>query len=179
VSLYNQQAFNLRGDPGLLSALGGAVRGFVSGGPVGAITGAVRGWSQPRRDPRVPPPITTIAGRSPQIPPPGYSGIPRPGGGTYPLSEIPGVMGVLQRALPGGATGFGISPNGGPPPQGYHYNKTGYWTAAGYVPPRSKLVRNRKRNISNGQANMRALRRIVAWDKADRKRRTTLKKIAR
>lgn len=120
------------------------------------------------------------------LPAPGQ--IPRPGGAfgqTIPITRVPGVTGILQRAAPFGATGYqvgvpmngGLSASGGP--QGYHLNKSGYWTAQGYVPPRSKWVRNRSRNVSNGRANQRALRRLVAWDKADRKRRKALAAIKR
>ena len=174
MGLHEQRAVGLRGDPGLLGALGGAIKGFVTGGPLGALTGAATGWKGTQ-------PVSRSTGPPPQLPAPGYSGIPRPGGGFVPLVKIPGVKGALERALPGGATGYAAPTQmpGAPPPQGYHWNRSGYWTSQGYVAKGTKLVKNRKRNISNGPANMRALRRIVAWDKADRKRRTTLKRIAR
>ena len=172
MGLHEQRAVALRGDPGLLGALGGAVKGFFSGGPVGAVAGAIGGFKG--KASTQPPPYDVS-----RLPPPGYSGIPKPGGGYVPLTKIPGVTGALQRALPGGMSGYGVPVGATGAPQGYHLNKTGYWTAAGYVPPRSKWVKNRTRNVSNGKANQRALRRLVAWDKADRKRRAALKRIAR
>lgn len=169
MGLHEQRAVALRGDPGILSALSGAVKGFFTGGPVGAVTGAISGYSKPKQ----------VAPAPPQLPAPGYSGIPRPGGGFVPLVRIPGVAGALQRALPGGGTGYGAPVGINGAPQGYHLNKSGYYTSGGYVAPRSKWVRNRTRNVSNGKANMRALRRLTAWDKTDRRRRAQLKRIAR
>jgi hypothetical protein len=169
VGLHSQRAIALRGDPGLLGALGGAIKGVFTGGIPGAIAGAVSGFAGKQ------PTVSTL---------PGPGQIPRPGGAigtTMPITRGPGVTGILQRALPFGATGY-ETVLGGPgmgAPSGYHLNKTGYYTASGYVPPKSKYVRNRSRNVSNGRANMRALRRLEAWDKADRKRRKALKAIAR
>lgn len=169
MGLHSQRAIALRGDPGLLGALGGAIKGVFTGGIPGAIAGGISGFAGKQ------PTVSTL-------PSPGQ--IPRPGGAigqTIPITRVPGVTGILQRALPFGATGYETAGMGGAggAPQGYHLNKTGYWTSAGYVPPKSKWVRNRSRNVSNGRANMRALRRLEAWDKADRKRRKTLKAIAK
>jgi len=52
-------------------------------------------------------------------------------------------------------------------------------TKAGFVESHSKCVRNRRRNLSNGRANTRALRRMSAWDKQERKLAKTLKAIVR
>lgn len=52
-------------------------------------------------------------------------------------------------------------------------------TQEGFVEQGTKCVRNRRRNLSNGRANTRAMRRMAAWDKQDRKLGSTLKKIAR
>lgn len=172
MGLHEQRAIMLRGDPGIWGALKGAVKGFVTGGPIGAVAGGIAGAAGRQRA------LSQPSGPT-QLPAPGFSGIPRPGGGYVPLAKIPGVAGTLQRALPGGQTGYGVPTSALGGPQGYHLNRTGYYTQAGYVAPRSKWVRNRTRNVSNGKANMRALRRLTAWDKADRKRRTTLKRIAR
>lgn len=38
-----------QGDPGILGAIGGAIGGFLTGGPAGAIGGAVRGWRGEQR----------------------------------------------------------------------------------------------------------------------------------
>ena len=177
MSLHDQRALNIRGDPGLFSALGGALKGGVvgllTGGPVGAVTGALGGAVG--MGPGFATPMPTVP-TPPNIP--GPMGIY---GGAVPITKVPGVTGVLQRALPGGATGYeAVMPQtaaGGP--QGYHPNKSGYWTSAGYVQKGTKWVRNRRRNVSNGPANQRALRRLVAWDHADRARRRALKSITK
>jgi len=64
-------------------------------------------------------------------------------------------------------------------PSGYHPNKSNYMTAQGFVAKGSKCVRNRRRNLSNGRANTRALSRMAAWDKQERKLAKTLKAIVR
>jgi len=64
-------------------------------------------------------------------------------------------------------------------PQGFHPNKSDYMTQAGFVAQGTKCVRNRRRNLSNGRANTRSLRRMAAWDKQERKLGKTLKAIAR
>lgn len=187
MGLHEQRAVALRGDPGLWGALKGGALGFLTGGPAGAVMGATGGLFSPSGTTAV-----QAVSRGSQL----YSGqlvnsfaptggmgttslppvgtFPRPGGGTTPILSHPvagpALRGASPLPAPTGATGA---------PQGYHLNKTGYWTRSGYVAPRSKWVRNRTRNVSNGKANMRALRRLTAWDKADRKRRTTLKRIAR
>lgn len=52
-------------------------------------------------------------------------------------------------------------------------------TQAGLVAKGTRCVRNRRRNLSNGRANTRALRRMAAWDKQERRLGKTLKAIAR
>lgn len=167
-----------QGDPGLFDVLKRAGRGavgFLTGGPVGAIAGVTA-------------PIGPARAGLPSFPPPGS--IARPGGGTVPILNVPGVRGVLERAFPGGSTGLQAARSiaipaltAGAPmsgcPQGYHPNKTSYMTQAGFVAKGSKCVRNRRRNLSNGRANTRALRRLAAWDKQERKRAKTLRQIAR
>jgi len=64
-------------------------------------------------------------------------------------------------------------------PSGFHPNKSSYMTASGFVAQGTKCVRNRRRNLSNGRANTRALRRMAAWDKQERKLGKTMKAIAR
>jgi len=64
-------------------------------------------------------------------------------------------------------------------PSGFHPNKSSYMTASGFVERGSRCVRNRRRNLSNGRANTRALRRLAAWDKQERKRIGVLRRIAR
>jgi len=85
---------------------------------------------------------------------------------TFPIGRGPGPV----AAGPPGGTGC---------PQGYHPNKSDYMTKSGFVAKHSKCVRNRRRNLSNGRANTRSLRRMAAWDKQERKLGKTLKAIAR
>lgn len=166
MSLYRQRAAMLRGDPGLLSTLGGVLKGAVNTATTLAGIGPVLRTTAPAPIPLPTPPMI-----------PGLGGVY---GQQIPITKVPGVTGILQRALPGGATGYeALVPSGGAAPSGYHLNKSGYYTQAGYVPPRSKYVRNRSRNLSNGKANTRALRRLAAWDKQERKLAKTMKSIAR
>jgi len=68
-------------------AIGGAIKGFVTGGPLGAISGV--GQALVKR-----PSVTPVVGG-------GFI----PGGMVVPT---PGLIGVGQRLLPGGATGFEV-----------------------------------------------------------------------
>jgi len=173
-----------RGDPGLFDVfkkLGGAAIGFATGGIGGAIQG-FRGQGGAARPSLPPPPIV----RRPPI-----GTVTRPGGGTIPIIALPGVRPLLERAFPGGATGLGIAQSalstiavngsgvGGGCQSGFHPNRSSYYTQAGFVMKGSKCVRNRRRNLSNGRANTRSLRRMAAWDKQERKLGKTLKAIAR
>lgn len=77
-------------------AIVGGVTGFIGGGPGGAIGGAVGGF---------------VGGGAPAatVCPPGFD--PTAGGGCAPRSavvKVPGIRGIAQRFLPGGATGFEI-----------------------------------------------------------------------
>lgn len=63
-------------------AIGGAVKGFVTGGPLGAISGAASAVIKR-------PNVTPLA----------------PGGG-FGVVPTPGLIGVAQRLVPGGATGY-------------------------------------------------------------------------
>lgn len=136
------------GDPGLFSflgkvgkaALGGAV-GLLTGGPGGAIAGITSGFApQPRGELQLP-----------MSAPPGSF----PTGPGTSVQKVPGVRGAVQRALPGGATGFQAV---GCPP-GFHANKADYFLRDGtFVAAGTRCVRNRRRN----PLNPRALRRAVA-----------------
>lgn len=153
-----------RGDPGLFGAIGGAIKGGISGlfrgGPVGAITGAAAGaatgWKgqPPAAQPSmvagvIPPPQMGTVG---QIPP-GTQVIPKPG-----------VVGTIERILPGGESGYVAQ---GPPPRGYHLNKTGYFLKDGsYVAKGTRYVRDRRRNPLNPRALDRAMGRLTSAKKA-------------
>lgn len=157
-----------RGDPGLFDVfkrLGRGALAFATGGPFAA----GRAVLAPSRGARA------SVSEFPSI-----RSIQRPSGGALPLQRVAGVRGIAQRLAPGGATGFETPiPVTGGCPSGYHPNKSSYSTKAGFVEKASKCVRNRRRNLSNGRANARALRRMAAWDKQERKRSTVLRKIAR
>lgn len=77
------QAGGLFGSIG--KAFGGAIKGFVTGGPLGAITGA--GAALVKR-PMVQPVVPGLVG----------------GGGR--IQNVPGLVGLGQRILPGGASGL-------------------------------------------------------------------------
>jgi len=109
------------------------------------------------------------------------------GGGQGPALPTPQSI-----ALPGGVRLGGQAPLRGPRPamvsmgpatggcpKGMHANRSSYHTAEGFVERGTRCVRNRRRNLSNGRANTRALRRMAAWEKQDKKRRQTLAAIAR
>jgi len=149
--------------------LGGA-KGFFGGGIIGAARGFLSTSRRARPRPTAPAfrrPTRTRRARRPAPP--------------RRVVPVPGLRGLGQRFVPGGATGLMVAqgPAGSGCPQGFHPNKSDYMTKAGFVPAHSKCVRNRRRNLSNGRANTRSLRRMAAWDKQERKLGKTLKAIAR
>jgi hypothetical protein len=97
-----------------------------------------------------PPLLPKIGPGMPQLPDSTKtSGLGLPGGG---------FVGTQTNYFPGGGTGSA-------PPQGdtrgYHLNKSGYYTKGGtYVAPRSKWVKNRRRNPLNPRALSRSISRI-------------------
>lgn len=150
----------------------GGAKGFLTGGPAGAVGGFLAATRRPG---------SMLSGT------PGH---PRSFGGptngarhTFPslsVQRVPGLRGVAQRLVPGGATGFQVPIQTGNGCQsGYHPNKSNYYTQAGFVAEGTKCVKNRRRNLSNGRANTRSLRRLAAWDKQERKLAKTMKSIAR
>jgi len=147
-----------------------AAIGLFTGGP----TAAIGGFLSPRRRTR-----KIVNGA--RFRPPGLRASNRRFIAARRVLPVPGVRGLIQRAVPGGRTGLMVT--GGAPgdgcPQGFHPNKSDYMTKSGFVPAHSKCVRNRRRNLSNGRANTRSLRRMAAWDKQERKLGKTLKAIAR
>jgi len=150
------------GDPGLFSSIfGGIKKGFqvasrfVPGG--GAVMGAISTIRQlTRRNPRQ---IGTRRGRAAAAiaqqfaPPVGIMPGPMP---AMAVEPVPGLKGLGQRIIPGGATGYQVPGTaiGARVPQGYHLNKSGYWRGAGgmnpqWIPKESIFVKNRKRNPLN------------------------------
>jgi len=171
--------------------LAGAVGGFIGGGPLGGIKGFFGAGGGPRASLPAPP-----SGRFGGFGGGGavYPGSPfgnkrsftSNGGGLQVISK-PGVRGTLEQFFPGGATGlqiaetvahgaFALTDNC---PKGYHPNRSTYYTQQGLVIQGTRCVRNRRRNLSNGRANSRSMRRISAWDKQERKRIKLIKAIAR
>lgn len=111
------------------------------------------------------------------------------GGGqqpAQPVTRTPGLSGVVQRILPGGATGYetrtpaaAAAPMIAEPgmtiacPSGYRPNKSGYYVADGngggiWVAPGTKCVKKRRRNSLNPRAASRAMSRIEGAKKASR-----------
>lgn len=156
------------GDPGLLGAIGGALKGgftsLVTGGnPLsGAIRGAVTGSGY--RPPTTTPTRAPSVSQPRQLPPP-PSFVRGSSSTLAPVTKTRGVTGMLQRAIPGGATGYQVAlpaaGAGGGCENGYHLNRSGYYThSEGWIPPRSKCVKNRRRNPANPRALDRAIGRL-------------------
>jgi len=137
------------GDPGLFGAIGGALKtvargaaGFFAGGPAGAAAAVIPGL---------------IGGG-------GGGGIAPPGGVVAP---VPGVRGAIQRAIPGGQTGYMVE--GGMPLKGYRANKTSYFLKDGtFVPAGTRWVKIRRRNSLNPRALSRAMSRLEGAKKASK-----------
>lgn len=125
-----------KGDPGFLSTLGGII------GTVGSVVGTVvPGVST----------ATSIAakalgaGSSTKVNSAGIS----LAGTNVPAIPTPGISGMLQRALPGGQSGYQCGA-GNPCGSGYHLDKTKH----------EKCVRNRRTNYTNPRALARAAKRM-------------------
>lgn len=154
MSLASQRAILMRGDPGLFDILKKGL-GFIAKKAAGRIPGGTTAIGLIGAGGRGFPSPTTIAlpgGR--RLSPPGQVAISSRGAG-------------IEMATAGGC------------PKGFHANRSSYHTAEGFVQMGTRCVRNRRRNLSNGRANTRALRRMAAWEKQDKKRRQTLAAIAR
>lgn len=158
-----------RGDPGILRAIGGAVRGFVTGGPGGAIVGAVAGFRRP----------SAVQGTAlapiPQIPPPPISQTQiGPGGMIYKRTEYGAEVSGVPMHAPGCPCGT-CSLNG----RRGHFNKSTYVTRGGGTsrwppslmvhPKGSECVPNRRMNVANPRALRRAIRRGRGFLKLARK----------
>jgi hypothetical protein len=97
------------------------------------------------------------------------TGMPQgPGGSRYPVMPRPGIGGAIERALPGGKTGYEVAiPAGNKAPGGYHWNKSDYFLRDGtFVPAGTKLVKNRRRNPLNPKAASRAISRLESAKRA-------------
>lgn len=176
---YGMTTYRAVGDPflggiikGIGKVAGGAVKGFLGGGPLGAITGGVGaivggGGAMPAPASALP----TLSGRpisvggSVALPPFGFpkiSGGLQLGAPTVGLSPVPGGAAGVQK------------------PAGYHINKSGYWLKTGqYVAPGTRWVRNRRTNPANGRALRRAVRRTQGFNNQVKRARKSLRALAR
>ena len=136
MSYYTGQGdyYSGKGDPGLFSFIGKALKtvgGLVPG--VGGIMKTVGGFLDRPSAPAAPA-FQPYGGGMVNLMAP--QGVP-----------TPGLMGMAQRAVPGGASGYqGCTP-------GYHLDKT----------TKTKCVRNRSMNVANPKALRRAIRREAGF----------------
>lgn len=176
MSYYGQGDYYGTGDyygqGGLLSSIGGALKkvagvavGFATGGVGGAIRAAMPSM-----------PMSQMPTPMQPLPLPVPQSYPGPMVQSLPVQvPLPGAVATLQRMLPGGATGMGMSAQ----PAGFHINKSGYFLRSGeFVPPRSRWVRNRSRNSANGRALNRAIGRVSGFNSLVKRSRKSLKSLA-
>lgn len=157
------------GDPGLFGFINSVAKG-LSGLPViGGVATAV--------DRLIPDPKTTTLVGAPL---PGPFVAQGPGMPPAPPQGQIRIGPVTIDPLGTGAPGMGVAlgpqimtaptQNGAAvavPPSGFHLNKSGYFLKDGtYVPPRSRFVKNRRRNPLNPRALSRALSRLDSAKKA-------------
>lgn len=65
-------------------------------------------------------------------------------------------------------------------PKGHRLNRTGYFLKSGeYVPPRSRCVKIRTRNVANGKALRKAISRAGSFEKMVRRNRKNLRALAK
>ena len=142
-----------QGDPGLFGALrrglGFAARTALGmtgfGGAAAAVQGAALRRTGQNGD-RMPPPPPM-----------------RPMAGTQVMVPRPGVVGAVQRFLPGGFSGTEVATvqANGACPSGHRPNKSSYFLSDGtFVPKGSRCVKRRQRNPTNPRAMSRAIARI-------------------
>lgn len=141
------------GDPGLfdiIKGVGKAALGFVTGGPVGAVAAtlpSLMGGGGGRQ-------TSPARGLAPR------GALPRPPGARFSTG---GTMGGPASMPPSMNGERGCH-------SGYHLNKSGYWLKSGqYVPPRSRCVKNRRRNSLNPRALDRAIGRLEGAKKIQAK----------
>jgi hypothetical protein len=138
-----------QGDPGLFGLLrkgiGVAARTALGmtgyGGAAAAVRGAVNGDRRPEAPPM------------------------RPMVGTQVMVPKPGVVGAVQRFLPGGFSGTEVATvtENGACPSGHRPNKTSYFLKDGtFVEKGTRCVKRRQRNPMNPRALSRAIGRVDA-----------------
>ena len=161
--------------------IGGAVKGFATGG----FTGALSGFTTAGRSTR-PTTVSTLRGggtqttssRRLQLGPFGprfesqVSRFQIPAGTGRAAGELAGEL--LDRRARGP-----VAPTADGCPKGFHLNKSSYTLKDGTrVEERTLCVRNRRRNNDNGQAALRAARRLIGRKKSQEKIDEALKAIA-
>jgi hypothetical protein len=142
------------GDPGIFGDIGRFIGGAVKSIPVvGGLVGSGITALSNKLDPiRTAPGLPTLSGATLPI-------LQQQAG----VVKTPGLLGVAQRAIPGGETGY---LQAGPAPSGYHWNKADYFLRDGtFVAKGSKLVKNRRRNPANSRATNRAISRVASAKK--------------
>jgi len=157
--------------------ISGAVRGFVSSGfnPLGALGGFASGGGSSRNAG----PTTTRRGkgsRSRRRSRAANRNLAR--SSPFQVTDVPGIRGALQRAIPFGATGLqvqaplgvGVAVTGGCP-SGFHPNKSNYYRGDGaggvvQVLKGTMCVRNRRMNALNPRAATRSIARVGAGKRA-------------
>lgn len=187
-----------RGDPGLFDifkSVGGAVLNAATGGVSGLLTSAYKAITA-KPTPPPPPPGTALITQTPTLPTTrgtiaGAVGGPGIGGS---ISLGPAGFRLAGGATAGGgAAGVGslnMDDTGGDTTaaqaatpvctiKGYHFNKRGYFTKAGYVPAHSKCVKNRRRNPLNPRALHRAASRMIGFQSAATKIEKSLHKLVK
>ena len=170
---YGDPGFSLGGLlKGGLKVIGGAAKGFVTGGPAGALKGAAGAA------------ITAIRGKSAGpgqvvLPPSPFTLPPSPftnggGGVTFPgIGGFPGGGGTTTKQLPPGGPGTVITDVGAviACQTGFHANKSAYYRRSPqgtviFHPRGTVCVRNRRRNPLNPRALSRSLSRMASAKRA-------------
>lgn len=195
-----------RGDPGLfdfLKSVVGRVENVAQTvlpftGPVGAVISAglqaVKGTQRVTNTVPPSPPGTALVSQGPRLPAirvggaaggPGLGGALSVGGPSgLNLSggaTLGGTAGVMSLDDTGGVddTGSAIQATAVCNLKGYHFNKRGYFTKAGYVPAHSKCVKNRRRNALNPRALHHSVSRLLGFQHAAGKVEKSLAKLTR
>jgi len=160
-------------------ALGGAVKGFVTGGPLGAIRGAVTSIQGGR--------AATVGGTKGIVAPiPQGSALP----GTGVQVQLPSIgkggvdMGGIAIGTFGSPSGtMGVAtmagPNGKGCLAGHHINRSTSYPQGGKVEAGTACVKNRHMNPLNPRAASRAMRRLSGFSRAANSVEKMIVKLAR
>lgn len=129
-----------KGDPGLFGSIGSVI------GKVGGLVGSI-----------LPGPIGAGAKLASKL----FTGTKSTARAPRAPTPTPGMRGILERAVPGGRTGYECGSSNGCSP-GYHLNKGG-------ENPKTYCVKNRKTNYANPKALSRAADRMDGFVSIARK----------